>query len=108
MTNLNPDGWRWIFWVQVILHGMTAVGLFLFYWPAENTDYPEMTLRDYIWLCDPIGSFLFIVGSTLTLLALDWAGGSYAWSDAHVAAPLTIGLLMLVGFGLYGEFCPSA
>jgi len=37
----------------------------------------------------------------LMLLALDWAGGVYAWHDAHVVAPLTIGLVALVGFALY-------
>lgn len=35
------------------------------------------------------------------LIALNWAGGRYAWSDAHVAAPLAIGLVFLVCFALY-------
>lgn len=37
------------------------------------------------------------------LLALDWAGGAYAWSDAHIVAPLTIGCVLLLIFCLYGE-----
>ena len=61
-----------------------------------------MSLKEYFWTCDPIGSFLFIVGSTLTILSLNWSSGVYAWSDAHVAAPLTIGLVLIVAFGLYG------
>jgi len=56
-----------------------------------------------VWACDPVGSFLFIVSATLMLLALDWAGGVYPWHDAHVVAPLTIGLASLVLFALYGE-----
>jgi hypothetical protein len=63
-----------------------------------------MSFRDVFWACDPIGSGLFIVGSLLTLLALDWAAGTYAWADTHVVAPLTIGLVLLVAFSLYGRY----
>ena len=102
VANVSASGWRWIFWIQAILHGTTALGLLAFYWPPKNREYPDMTLGDYFWACDPIGSVLFIGGATLTLLALDWAGGAYTWSNPHVAAPLAIGLVMLLCFCLYG------
>jgi hypothetical protein len=86
---------------------LTFLGLMLFYWPPKNTSYPDMTLGDYVWACDPIGSALFISSATLILLGLDWAGGAYAWADPHVCAPLTIGLVLLVGFCFYGESSPS-
>jgi hypothetical protein len=35
------------------------------------------------------------------LLGLDWAGGSYKWSNVHVAAPLGVGAGFLVLFCLY-------
>ena len=82
----------------------SAVGIFLFYWPPKpHPDFPRMPWKLVIWECDPIGSLLFIVSATLLLLALDWAGGSYKWSDPHVAANLTIGLVSLIAFGLYGK-----
>lgn len=105
LTNMGPSGWRWIFWLQAIFHGLTSLGLFFFYWPPKNIEYPNMTFSDYVWAIDPIGSLLFIAGSTLTLLGMDWgSGGAYAWSNPHVVAPLTLGLVMLVGFGIYGKF----
>ena len=61
-----------------------------------------MSWTQVVWACDPIGSVLFIVSATLMLLALDWAGGVHPWHDAHVVAPLTIGLIALVAFVLYG------
>lgn len=103
VTNVSSDGWRYIFWMQAAFHGATSLGLFLFYWPSKNVDYPKMSLKHYIWACDPIGSVLFVCSATLLLLALDWAGGAYTWSDPHVAAPLAIGLALLVIFGAYGE-----
>ena len=103
MTAIDAGGWRWIFWIQAIFHGLVSIGFFLFYWPPKNIEYPKMSVSEYLWVADPIGSALFIPGATLTLLAMNWGGGSYEWSDAHIVAPLTIGLVMLVGFCLYGE-----
>ncbi|KAI4862838.1 MFS general substrate transporter [Hypoxylon rubiginosum] len=101
VTNVNSGGWRYIFWMQAAFHAITAVGLFCFYWPPKHTEYPKMSIRDYVWACDPIGSALFVTGTTLMLLALDWAGGAYAWSNPHVAVPLSLGLVMIAGFAIY-------
>jgi hypothetical protein len=103
-TNANAGGWRNIFWIQAGFFAATVVGLLLFYHPKRESDFPKMSLKEIIWACDPIGSFLFIVSATLMLLALDWAGSVYPWHNAHIVAPLTIGLVSLVLFGLYGKF----
>lgn len=102
LTNIDAGGWRYIFWLQAAFHLVSSLGLLCFYWPQEHIEYPKMSVKEYIWACDPIGSFLFICSATLMLLALDWAGGDYAWSSAMVAAPLTIGIVLLVLFLLYG------
>jgi Fungal trichothecene efflux pump (TRI12) len=103
VTNMNDGGWRAIFWMQAAFHAATAVGLLLFYHPIKGSDYGKLSLREVVWACDPIGSFFLISSATLLLLALDWTGGAYSWSDAHVAAPLAIGLVFLVVFCVYGE-----
>ncbi|RWA06161.1 hypothetical protein EKO27_g8947 [Xylaria grammica] len=102
VTNVSASGWRYIFWIQAAFHGFTSLGLLLFYHPPkQRLERPKMSIRDYIWACDPIGSSLFISSATLLLLALDWAGGAYTWSDTHVAVPLSLGLALLVGFAGY-------
>lgn len=83
VTNVSASGWRYIFWIQAALHGVTALGLFLFYWPQKTVQYPKMRFKDYVWACDPIGSVLFMSSATLLLLSLNWAAGTYAWSDPH-------------------------
>lgn len=42
MTNANPGGWRYIFYTQACFHGLTSIGLFAFYWPPKNIEYPKM------------------------------------------------------------------
>lgn len=71
------------------------------YFPKRRSDYPRLKLKEYLWLCDPIGSFFFVTGASLILMALDWAPETYPYNDPHVAAPLAIGLALLVLFGLY-------
>jgi hypothetical protein len=90
--------------MQAAFHGATALGLFAFYWPPK-VERPKISVWEIVWSIDPVGSFLFVTSATLMLLALDWAGGAYHWSDPHVAAPVSIGLALLVVFGLYGQ-CP--
>ncbi len=106
VTNVDASGWRYIFWMQAAFHGATALLLFAFYWPPK-VERPKHTLRELFWSIDPVGSFLFITSATLILLALDWGGGTYSFSDAHVAAPLAVGLALLVLFGLYGKVTPN-
>lgn len=104
VTNANPEGWRDIFWMQAAFHLAASLGLLFFYHPTrtQHARGNRLSLRELVWACDPIGSGLFITSATLLLLALDWAGGTFTWSDAHVAAPLTIGCVLLLAFALYG------
>ncbi|KAH7009966.1 major facilitator superfamily domain-containing protein [Ilyonectria destructans] len=101
VTNVNASGWRYIFWMQAAFHGATALGLFLFYWPPKRTESPKLSIKEVLWACDPIGSVLFIGSVTLMLLALNWSGGTYSWSNVHVIAPLVVGIVLLILFGLY-------
>lgn len=89
------------FWMQAAFHLFTALGFLLFYWPKKNPNRPRLTFKQIMWEIDPIGSLLFISAATTLLLAFDWAGGAYDWSDPHVAAPLGIGFGLFVLFGLY-------
>ncbi|RFU31073.1 hypothetical protein B7463_g5235, partial [Scytalidium lignicola] len=101
VTNADAGGWRTIFWMQAAFYLASSIGLLLFYWPQRRSDYPKMSLWGYVWSCDPIGSLLFAGGTCLLLLAFDWSGGAYHWSDPHVAVNLGVGGALLIAFGLY-------
>ncbi|KAH8774979.1 major facilitator superfamily domain-containing protein [Hyaloscypha finlandica] len=101
LTNTNANGWRGIYWLQAGLHLATSLGFLAFYWPARPADRPRKSIMEVLWAMDPIGSFLFMSGTALMLLALDWAGGTYQWHQVQVAAPLGIGMGLTVLFGVY-------
>ena len=50
---------------------------------------------------DPIGCVLSIGGTALDMRVLDWTGGTYECVNAHVGAPLGIGVRPLVLFCVY-------
>ncbi|OCT48002.1 hypothetical protein CLCR_04088 [Cladophialophora carrionii] len=101
VTNADKGGWRNIFWMQAAFHGATVLMLLAFYHPPRRSDYPKMKVAEYLWSLDPVGAMLFIGGATLIILALDWTGGTYPWRDAHVIAPLVVGIVLLIFFGFY-------
>ena len=108
VTNTGPGGWRTIFWIQAGLHVATALGFFAFYWPVKRSSWRSMSFKEYVWMCDPFGSFFFMSGTVLMLLALNWAGGVYEWRDPHIAAPFAIGTFLFIMFCLYGMLCAIA
>ena len=89
--------------MQAAFHLTTFVGLIAFYHPPRRSDYPKLTFKELIWSIDPIGTLLFISSTTLMLLALDWAGGTYPWHDLHIGLPLGLGCGVLLLFCLYGK-----
>jgi hypothetical protein len=103
VTNSDQGGWRNIFWMQAAFHGATVLMLVAFYHPPRRSDYPKLKFKEMIWSLDPIGAVLFVGGATLIILSLDWTGGTYSWHNAHVIAPLVVGIVLLILFGLYGK-----
>lgn len=102
LTNRSVSGWRDTFWIQAALHISTSILFFIAYFPPRRSDYQRLSIKEYLWLLDPVGSFLFVVGATLVLLALDWAPDTYEYNNPHVAVNLALGLALLVAFCLYG------
>ena len=51
-----------------------------------------------IWSLDPIGTLTFVPSIVCLLIALQWGGTTYAWSDGRIIALLTVFCILLVGF----------
>jgi MFS family permease len=93
--------WRWCFYINLPIGGVVlAVLAFILSTPKKkNTE----TLKQQLAKLDPIGTIVFLPGIVCLLLALQWGGTTYPWSNARIIA-LFILAGVLIGLFIYVQF----
>ncbi|KAI9776759.1 MAG: hypothetical protein M1839_009403 [Geoglossum umbratile] len=87
--------WRWVFYLNLPIGGLTLVLLILFLQVKYNK---EKTFADKLTQIDWLGNAIFIAAVGSVLIALSWAGAVHPWSSYQVIVPLVVGMAGLVGF----------
>jgi MFS family permease len=97
-------GWRWSYYIGIILGGITGVLYQVFYHPPtyDQLHVHGKTKWQMVKELDFIGIFLFIAGCVLFLVGLSWGGVSYPWTSAPTLCTLLIGIATLAAFAFYG------
>lgn len=96
--------WRWCFYINLPIGAITLlVIIFFFEAPsgatADPSDRPreDKTWREILNEFDPIGTALFMPAIICLLLALQWGGTTYAWSNWRIILCFVLfGVLILV------------
>jgi hypothetical protein len=86
------------------LGGFTIFILILFLHPAKAPPKESKTWREYLVRFDPLGTAMFAPSIICLLLALQWGGTTYRWSDGRIIALLVVFSVLLVGFGIVQPF----
>ncbi|RYP62764.1 hypothetical protein DL770_009536 [Monosporascus sp. CRB-9-2] len=89
--------WRWIGWINLPLLGVSFT-LILFFLRLQPID---TSFGSKIKQLDWAGMLLSLVGTTVFVLPLSWAGPLYPWRSWQTILPLLIGAAVLVAFALY-------
>lgn len=98
------EGWRWSFYIGIILNFITLVLYqFLYHPPSFEQLHMGRTRMQQTKELDWIGIFLFIAGCVLFLVGLSWGGSTYPWTSAGTLCPLIIGIAAFAGFFVYGK-----
>ncbi|PWY71775.1 MFS general substrate transporter [Aspergillus sclerotioniger CBS 115572] len=94
--------WRWCFYINLPLGGVTAAALVLFlHLPARPPDTTVRTWTESIMRFDPFGTLIFVPCIVCVLLALQWGGTTYAWSSGRIIALFVVfGVLLLAFIGI--------
>ena len=89
--------WRWCFYINLPIGGFAMVVMFLLLkMPTpKNANTP---IRQQIKQLDPIGTSLFLPAIICLVLALQWGGTTYAWSNARIIVLIIIFVLLIIGF----------
>ncbi|KAG8927326.1 hypothetical protein FRC01_007661 [Tulasnella sp. 417] len=100
----SQSNWRWLFYLNLPLTGFAALlalfSLQLIKGPTEDT------FENKIRRLDLTGNAIIIVSTTITIVALTWAGVQHPWTSAAVLVPLILGLLGLGAFFVYEAKVP--
>ncbi|KAF2221931.1 major facilitator superfamily domain-containing protein [Elsinoe ampelina] len=90
--------WRWCFFINLPIGGLTmAIILFVLRKEIPIADSGKSIKEKFLEL-DPLGTALFLPSIVCLLLALQWGGSTYAWSNGRVVALLVVFALAQVAF----------
>jgi hypothetical protein len=93
-TNVS---WRWCFYINLPIGGAAMVILcFLLRVPERKLE--KTSLKDQFHQLDPVGTALFIPSIVCLLLALQWGGIDYSWSNARIIALLILAGVLFIAF----------
>lgn len=91
--------WRWCFYINLPLGGTGLLMLIFFLnLPSPTASDGPMTLKQQFFKLDPLGFITFVPSIICLLLALEWGGTEYAWSDPIIIALLTLFAFLFVCF----------
>lgn len=85
--------WRWCFYINLPFGAVAAAFIIIFLrLPVREDESQNKTLKEKLLIMDIEGTLAFIPGVVCLLLALQWGGSRYPWSDGRV-----IGLFVVFG-----------
>ncbi|OJT01776.1 hypothetical protein TRAPUB_7832 [Trametes pubescens] len=92
--------WRWLFYLNLPICGAALVMVTAFL----KLPTPPGNLASKLGRMDWFGNLLVIASTTSIVVGLTWGGVQFAWSSAHVLAPLIVGLCGIVFFFIYEAY----
>ncbi|KAF9888877.1 hypothetical protein FE257_008247 [Aspergillus nanangensis] len=105
LASTGPDGWRWIFRLNLPLTAICAASVF-FCMPLRKV---AGDVRAKLAAVDFVGAGLALGGTAVLLLGLTWGGGEYKWDSVQVVVTLVVGVVvcgLFVGWQWKGTQCP--
>ncbi|KAJ6465952.1 major facilitator superfamily domain-containing protein, partial [Mycena vitilis] len=79
--------WRWCFYINLPIGAVTLFVITLFFTvPGARRVKQKMSFADRIQQFDPLGTIIFVPSIICLLLALQWGGSKYPWSDGRIIA----------------------
>ncbi|KAF0330053.1 major facilitator superfamily transporter [Colletotrichum asianum] len=90
--------WRWCFYINLPIGAVSlAIMIFVFKSPPRPDSDKDLTLVEKFLQVDPLGTVALMPAVICLLLALQWGGTVYPWSDARVIVLFVLfGVLSIV------------
>lgn len=86
--------WRWCFWINLPFGGLSFAAIFFFFKNPER-QYSHISIKQRIKEIDLLGALFLICAIVCLLLALQWGGQTYPWSNSKVWGTL-LGFFLII------------
>ena len=93
-TNVS---WRWCFWINLPIGGVAMLVILFILKPTEPTQ-KGLTIREQLQRLDLLGEFFLLPCIICLLLALQWGGSTYPFSDGRIIALFVLFGVLLLAF----------
>lgn len=80
----DGPGWPWCFYINLPLGAITTVVIVIFFKSPIRKQEQKVPFMTRLKQLDIIGTCVFIVDVVVCLLALQWGGAKYPWSDWRI------------------------
>ncbi|KAH8812850.1 putative MFS aflatoxin efflux pump [Xylogone sp. PMI_703] len=89
--------WRWCFYINLPIGGVAMV-IILFCLSMPSMDTANLHWREKLSQLDAFGTLSIIPGVVCLLLALQWGGQTYSWSNWRIILLLILMAVLLITF----------
>ena len=90
--------WRWCFYINLPIGALTIAALCFFLHVDESKKKKDVPFLEKLKVLDPIGVMFFLPSIVCILLALQWGGTVYDWSEWREIVLLTFFAVLFVAF----------
>ncbi|KEQ70812.1 MFS general substrate transporter [Aureobasidium namibiae CBS 147.97] len=95
---LTSITWRWCFWINVPIGGVSLACLVFFTPNSPSAIKAAPTWRGKLNQLDPLG-FILVAPSVICLLfAIEWGGSKYPWNSGRIIALFVVFGVLLLAF----------
>ncbi|KAF2022737.1 MFS general substrate transporter [Setomelanomma holmii] len=90
--------WRWCFYINLPFGAVTAAFILFFFKPSHRSARAGATWKQQLARFDLLGTMMFMPAIICLLLALQWGGSEYVWSNGRIIALFVMFGILIIGF----------
>jgi MFS family permease len=97
----NSRGFRDYWFMTSGIFAFAAILTLFLYSPPPTKTQTSFTSAEKLKKLDWVGYLLLATGLVLFCISLSWSQNPYPWSSPEISATFTIGLVLMIGLGVY-------